>query len=66
MSIPSPKPLYVDFSPVLNCMGSNYIGGGGGGEGDTDHNVFKSVCGGGGGGGEVHNNMRRFCEKEGG
>ena len=59
MAIPTPKPLHVDFSPVLNCRGSNYIGGGGGG-GDTGHNklelsVFKKGIikweGGGGDGG---------------
>ena len=47
MSIPTPNPLHVDFSTVLNCRGYNYIAGGGGGggeEGDTGHNVFKSVC----------------------
>ena len=49
MSIPTPKPLHVDFSPVLNCRGSNYIEGRGGEEGDTGHNVFKRVCGEGGG-----------------
>ena len=56
MSIPTPKPLHVDFSPVLNCRGYNYIGGGGE-EGDTGHNIFKSVCVGGGGGGGSHNKL---------
>ena len=38
------KPLHVDFSSMLNCKGSNYIGGGV----DTGHHFFKSVCGWGG------------------
>ena len=70
MSIPTPKPLHVDFSPVLNCRGSNYIRGGGRRR-VAQVIMFSKVCvcvcvcvcvwGGGG-----HNNMRGFYEKEGG
>ena len=44
MSIPTTKPLHVDFSPVPNCRGSNYIGGGGGGGGVTQVIMFSKVC----------------------
>ena len=43
MSIPTPKPLHVDFSTVLNCRGYNYIGGGGGRR-VTQVIMFSKVC----------------------
>ena len=48
------KPLHVEFSSLLNCRGSNYIGGlhffskvyvclgGGGGEGRGDMEIYQT------------------------
>ena len=47
MSIPTPKPLHVDFSPVLNCSG--LITWGGGGRRVTQVIMFSKVCVWGGG-----------------